>query len=61
MRHIEFKTIGTLALYGLPVLAVIGAIAPLVLGLYNLTLLGTYLVVPMIVSPLLYWKYCRDL
>lgn len=61
MRQIDFITIGDLILYGLPLVAILGMLIPLVIGMSNLSLLSLYLAVPMIVSPILYLKYCKDL
>ncbi|MDD4749912.1 MAG: hypothetical protein PHD26_08375, partial [Methanosarcinaceae archaeon] len=41
------------------ILAIFGLIIPLLIGLSNLALLGSYLAVPMILGPLAYRKYSK--
>ena len=52
-----FTTIGKLVLYALPVLGVLGVIVTLGLGLNNLFILSLYAVVPMIIAPVVFYKY----
>jgi hypothetical protein len=58
--NIQFRALGTLILVLLPLLAVIGIMAPTLLDQENLALLSIYLATPMILSTFFYWKYCRD-
>jgi hypothetical protein len=59
-RAFQFRALGTLILILLPLLAVIGVMAPTLLDQENLALLSIYLATPMILSTFFYWKYCRD-
>jgi cation transport regulator ChaC len=46
-------------LYLLPIVGVLGLVVPLALKQYNLTLVGSYLAVPLIVVPIAYLLYLR--
>ncbi len=56
----RFALTGKFILYFLPALALIGVIAPLVLGKTTLVLLGSYIVVPMFLAPIVYLKYRKN-
>jgi len=58
--EIIFDLTQKLLLYSLPVLAIIGIAAPLALGKYNFSLLGSYLAVPMFLSSAVYIKYRKN-
>jgi len=44
-------------LYLVPLAGIIGITAPLLFGMYNFTMLGSYLAIPMIIASLFYWLY----
>ena len=46
-----------LILYLMPVVAIIGIAGTLLLGLYNFSVLGLYLAVPMIMGPMIYYAF----
>lgn len=50
-REQLFALTYALTIYGLPVLAVVGILTPLLLGLSNFSILGIYLAVPMLLAP----------
>ncbi|WP_440956441.1 hypothetical protein ACSAZK_05840 [Methanosarcina sp. Mfa9] len=52
----NFTLISKTFLYLLPILGVAGVTIPLILGQSNLSLLGTYLAVPMILAPIIHIK-----
>jgi len=52
----KFVLLSKIVRYLLPVLAIAGVTAPLVIGKSNLSLLGSYLVVPMILASIVYIK-----
>lgn len=52
-----FALIQKLLLYSLPLLAVAGIAIPLLLGQYNFSLLGSYLALPMLLSPIIFLKF----
>jgi hypothetical protein len=51
-----FALIQKFLLYSLPLLAVAGIAVPLLLGQYNFSLLGSYLALPMLLSPIIFLK-----
>ncbi|WP_094227388.1 hypothetical protein [Methanolobus psychrotolerans] len=53
----RFKITAKLILYALPIMGILGLLIPTIIGQFNLTLLGSYLAIPMIVAPLIYHKY----
>jgi len=56
----EFKLTGKIILYLLPILAVVGVTIPLIMGQPNLSLLGSYLAIPMFFAPIVYLKYLKN-
>ncbi len=54
VRLNNFTLISKIFLYLLPILGVAGVTIPLIIGQSNLSLLGTYLAVPMILAPIIY-------
>lgn len=46
-----------IVLYGLPALAVIGVVTPLALGMWNFSILGLYLAIPMLLAPVVVRSY----
>ncbi len=59
-KFLQFNTIGTILIYMLPMLAIIGIIMPLALGMESLSLLSAYIAIPMVLSSLIYWRYIKD-
>jgi hypothetical protein len=53
----RFKITAKLILYTLPLIGVLGMLIPSIIGQFNLTLLGSYLAVPLILAPLIYNVY----
>lgn len=56
----KFKLTGKIILYLLPILAVVGVTIPLIIGQSNLSLLGSYLAIPMFFAPIVYLKYLKN-
>ena len=56
----KFALTGKIILYTLPILAVAGVTLPLLFGQSNLSLLGSYLAVPMFFAPIIYLKYRQN-
>ncbi|WP_319507383.1 hypothetical protein [uncultured Methanolobus sp.] len=52
-----FELTAKLLLYALPLIGIIGLLIPTTLGKLNLTLLGSYLAIPLILAPIIYHKY----
>jgi hypothetical protein len=52
----KFVLVSRILLYLLPIAGVAGIIFPLIFGQTNLSLLGTYLAIPMIFAPIIYLK-----
>lgn len=60
-RPISILTlISKIILYLLPILGVIGITVPLIIGQTNLSLLGMYLAIPMILAPVIYIKQKKN-
>lgn len=55
-----FPLVGKLLLYVVPIVGLLGILLPLLLEQYNLFLLGTYIAIPMISTPLIYLTYYRN-
>lgn len=47
-------------LYSLPIIGTVGVLFPLIIDQLNLALLGSYLAIPLIIAPLIYKKYIRQ-
>lgn len=56
----KFRLISKIILYLLPILGLIGIVIPLVIGKNNLSILSTYLAVPMILSSIIYIKQSKN-
>lgn len=56
----KFKLTGKIILYFLPIFAVVGVTVPLIMGQPNLSLLGSYLAIPMFFAPIIYLKYLKN-
>lgn len=56
----RFMITWKIILYALPILAFVGITISLIFGQFNLSLLGTYLAVPMFFAPIVYLKYCKS-
>lgn len=53
----KFEITAKLILYALPMIGILGLLIPSIIGQFNLTLLGSYLAIPMILAPIIYHKY----
>ncbi|MBZ4647035.1 MAG: hypothetical protein JG777_2524 [Clostridia bacterium] len=53
----KFEITAKLILYALPIIGILGILIPIIMGQFNLALLGSYLAIPMILAPLIYHKY----
>ncbi len=60
MRGDIFSLIGKALVIIIPALAILGFAVPTALGLYNLSLLSTYLAVPMLLASIVYLLFCRN-
>lgn len=57
MKGLDTQVIGDILLRLLPVCGIVGITLPLVIGQPNLTILGLYLGIPMILAPIIYTRY----
>lgn len=57
MDSLNTQTIGNILLRLLPVCGIVGITLPLVIGQPNLTVLGLYLGIPMILAPIIYTRF----
>jgi hypothetical protein len=55
----KFAVMRSIFLYLIPILALAGLITPVILGMHGLTLLGSYLAIPMLLGTLAFLRY-RD-
>jgi len=55
----KFILTSKIFLYLLPILGIVGIIVPLIIGQSNLSLLGIYLAIPMILAPIIYIKQSK--
>lgn len=53
----NFDLLTRVILFVIPLAGIIGMLVPLLLGMSNFTLLGSYLAIPMILASLIYWLY----
>lgn len=53
----RFKLTENIIIYSLPIIAVTGLLLPLLFGEFHLSLLGSYLAVPMILAPIIFIKH----
>ena len=56
----RFELTKKIILYVLPLFALVGVTIPLIIGQSNLSLLGSYLAVPIFFAPIVYQKYCKN-
>ncbi len=56
----KFELTRKIILYSLPILALAGITLPLIFGQSNLSLLGSYLAIPMFFAPIIYLKYSKN-
>ena len=56
----HFLPIDKLILYLFPTLGLVGIILPFLMGQINLSILGSYLAIPMVMAPLIYQRYRRN-
>lgn len=54
----KFALTHKLILYTAPIVAIVGVVIPLIFGQFSLSLLGSYLAIPMIFAPFIYLKLC---
>ena len=57
---IKFELVGKIITYALPVAAISGLILVLLMRSFSLLLLGLYLVIPILISMILYFFYGKD-
>lgn len=57
--QLNTSSLGSVILYTLPIVGILGFIISLALGMYNYSLLCTYLVIPMVFAPLIYLAYSK--
>lgn len=57
MNKLNAQTIGDIISYLMPVCGLLGITLPLIIGQPNLTILGLYLGIPMILAPIIYTRY----
>lgn len=60
MKGDVFDLIVKVLVFAIPTAAFFGFMAPLVLGMENLSTLGFYMTLPMILSTFAYLAFCRD-
>lgn len=56
----KFELTRKIILYSLPILALAGLTIPLMIGQSNLSVLGSYIAVPMFFAPIIYLKYSKN-
>lgn len=61
MKGDIFSAIGKALIIAIPALALLGFAIPLALGMVNISLLSTYLALPMILATAAFLLFCKDL